>query len=114
MTGLQVTLAPLLPPWALLVLAAAAALICLLGIIWRARGSWLRLCFSLVMLALLANPAVVREQREPLKDLAIVMVDRSPSQEIGERRSQTDAALAELEGKVGVVLGTARRSVGSK
>lgn len=114
MVGLKVALAPLIPLWALLVLAAAAALICLLGIIWRARGSWLRLCFSLVMLALLANPAVVREQREPLKDLAIVMVDRSPSQEIGERRSQTDAALAELEGKLEVLPETDLRIIESK
>lgn len=98
--GMDIATAPLVPVWLLITLAVLATVISLLGIFRRARGAWLRLLFSAVVLVVLANPALLREQRESLDDLAVVVVDRSPSQRIGERQEQTEAALEALRRKL--------------
>jgi hypothetical protein len=45
----------------------------------------------------LANPSLVEERRESLRDVVAVVVDRSASQDFGQRRAQTDAAKAALD-----------------
>ena len=81
----------------LLALCVAALVIVALGFWLRRRGSWLRLLgFALVLLAL-GDPSLVSEERNPLKDVVAVVLDRSASQSIGERKAQTDAARAEIE-----------------
>ena len=42
-----------------------------------------------VLLAALVNPSLIEEQRSPLRDVAVVVVDESPSQSIGDRRQAT-------------------------
>ena len=44
------------------------------------------------LLLALANPALLEEERESLSDVAIVLVDRSPSQKIGERAPAVPAS----------------------
>ena len=94
--GTSLSFAPLLP-WPLLgLLALAAAVICGLGLWRRARGIlWRGAMLALGLLAL-ANPVVVREQREALDDIALLLVDRSPSQSVGERPAQLEEALRSL------------------
>ena len=82
---------PILGP--LLVLAMLPLLFAVLR---RARGSLLRLAFGLVLAGVLTNPSLVRERRDPVKDIALVVVDRSQSQSLGDRTARTDAALAHL------------------
>ena len=103
MGGTSLTFAPLLPWPALAVLAVAIALVVGLGVWRRARGTvWRAVMLSLGLLAL-ANPVVIREQRQTLPDIALIAVDRSPSQQIGDRVAQTEAAAdhlrAELDGR---------------
>jgi hypothetical protein len=91
-----------LVPWPLLiVLAVLAAAVCGLALWRKARGAALRGLFAAVVLLALANPSAVSERREPLNDVALVVVDESASMTIGERRAQQAAALealtAELE-----------------
>lgn len=88
---------PLIPlPW-LIGAAIVAALVALLVIGSRTRGSLLRaLAIALAVLAL-ANPSLTREEREPLSTVVAVVVDRSASQDFGDRTQMTDAARAELE-----------------
>lgn len=88
---------PLIPlPW-LIGAAIVAALVALLVIVSRTRGSLLRaLAIALAVLAL-ANPSLTREEREPLSTVVAVVVDRSASQDFGDRTQMTDAARAELE-----------------
>ena len=81
-------LAAVLVPLALLALAA---------VIFARRGGWLRLAALVALAAALANPVLLDEEREPLKSVVAVVVDRSQSQDIGARTTQTDAALAELQ-----------------
>ena len=94
--ALSVLWSPLLP-WPLIgVLAGAAFLLFALALWRRATGAvWRGLAAALVLLAL-ANPSVVREEREPLSDIALVVVDESPSQEIGARETQSQAATRHL------------------
>ena len=106
MDGTSLSFAPLLPWPALAALALAILAVCGLGLWRRARGIlWRGAMLALGLLAL-ANPVVVREQRQGLDDIAVVLVDRSPSQSIGARPEQLDQALAslreELQGSEGL------------
>ena len=94
--GTSLTFAPLLP-WPLLaVLAAMVVSVCALGLWRRARGILWRGAMLLLGVLALANPVMVREQRQPLGDIVSVLVDRTPSQTINQRPQQVDTALEEL------------------
>ena len=102
---------PTIPlPWlaglaALCILAAAPAL-------WRrARGAALRLlCFAVVLLWL-AGPRLVRETREALDDIAVAVVDRSASMDVGNRAALVDAAATKLQAEAAQIPGLELRRV---
>ena len=89
-----------MPPLALYLLTAAAVLVSAV-IVWRrGRAAWLRaLAFALLILGL-CDPNLVQENRRPLKDIVAVVVDRSASQDIGERPKQTDRARDEVKAQL--------------
>ena len=62
------------------------------------------------MLAL-ANPSITREDREPLTSVAVVVIDKSPSQDFGDRQQQTEAARAALAERLGRMPGVEVRFV---
>jgi hypothetical protein len=103
MTGgaLSLAAAPLLPWPAIAALAAAGVLIVAFGVLRGARGVLWRMIAVAILLAALINPSVVEEKREPQRDTAIVIVDESPSQRIGDRRHATEEALAALSERLG-------------
>jgi hypothetical protein len=72
--------APLIPAWALILAAALALAFTLYGLLRQARGTLMRLAVALLLLAALANPVARKEDRAPLSDIAIAVVDESPSQ----------------------------------
>ncbi len=88
--------APLLPWWAIGAFAAAAVAVVTLGLVRRARGLAWRVLAIVALLATLANPSLVEEKRDPQRDIAVVVVDESPSQRIGDRSRYTEAALAHV------------------
>ncbi len=92
---------PLLPWWAIAGLAAAALLALALGLWRRARGVFWRAAALAMLLLIVVNPSLVEEKRSPLRDVAIVVVDESPSQGIGQRREATEAAVAALTERLG-------------
>ncbi len=96
MTGASISLAPLVPLWLLIPLAVVAlAGLTLAG--WkRARGWPLRALALAVLFLALLNPALVQEERDPIKDVAVIVVDESPSQAVGERAARTERALEAL------------------
>ncbi len=71
-------------------------LLALVGLWFRQRGAVFRLAGLLALAAALLNPVFLDEEREALKSVVAVVVDRSQSQDIGERTKQTDEALAGL------------------
>jgi hypothetical protein len=86
-----------LVPWQLLAALAAVAAVLSGFALWRrAPGIWWRAVAVATLLLALANPALVEEDREALSDVALVVVDRSPSQDIADRTDQTDRAVSGL------------------
>lgn len=84
-------------PLSLIWVALALAVLLTVFAAWQKSRSWaLRgLGFGVLILAL-ANPALVRELRRSLSDIAIVVVDETQSQTIGDRAEVTAAAEAEV------------------
>ncbi len=62
-----------------------------------APGAVLRALVFVALLGALANPSLVEEKREALRDVVAVVLDHSASQDFGDRRAQTLAARAALE-----------------
>ncbi|RVC08142.1 hypothetical protein EN884_28900, partial [Mesorhizobium sp. M7A.F.Ca.AU.001.01.1.1] len=88
--------------WPLLALALVPlALLALVGLWFRQRGSVFRFIALLALAAALFNPVFLNEEREPLKSVVALVVDRSQSQDIGDRTKQTDEALAGLQQRLG-------------
>src|SRR5258708_4781241 len=80
---------PLVPTvvlWLALVAPVVVAALLLLG---RARGAAIRVVALALILLALANPSFTREDREPLSSVAAVVIDKSPSQSLGERSGET-------------------------
>ena len=94
--NLGIAFAPLVGTDVLWAVLAAAGLFALLLLVSRSRGAAVRtLALALIALAL-ANPSFTREDREPLSSVAVVVVDKSPSQNFGDRMRQTEAARAKI------------------
>ena len=92
--------APLVDPWLIGLLAVAAAALIAFGA-WRGlSGWWLRALAAAVVLLALANPSLQSEDRTPLSDIVILVVDESASQRIADRPDQTAAAIARVEAEV--------------
>src|SRR6185503_15109701 len=60
------------------------------------------LALALMVLAL-ANPSFTREDREPLSSVVAVVVDKSPSQNFGDRLKQTEQARAMVAERLGKI-----------
>src|ERR671937_248216 len=94
---------PLVPTVVLWIALAAIVVIGALLLLGRSRGAAVRvLALALVLLAL-ANPSFTREDREPLSSVAAVVIDKSPSQNFGDRTretAQTQEALVDALRKV--------------
>ena len=91
--GFVLATSPMLPWSAIAGLGAAAALILGFGAWRRARGLLWRAIAIAILLTALIDPSLIEEQRAVQHDVAVVVVDESPSQGIGDRRQQTEAAL---------------------
>jgi len=96
MLGFGIAFSPLVPDAVLWAAVAVAAAIVILLFVGRTRGAAVRALALALMVAALANPSLTREDRDPLTSVAVVVVDKSPSQDFGERTAQTAAARAAL------------------
>jgi hypothetical protein len=93
----SIALSPLIP-WPAIYGLAGAAFAVSAALAWQnVRGAWLRALSMALLLLALCDPNLVQENRRPLKDIVAIVVDRSESQDIGERPQQTDKARDELE-----------------
>ena len=94
--NLGVSFSPLVPEYVLWAAFAAAVLIAALLVIARSRGALVRAIALGLMVLALANPSLTREDRDPIPSVAAVIVDKSPSQDFGDRNAQTQEALKQL------------------
>jgi hypothetical protein len=96
MTGFSIAAAPLLP-WAVIALFGVLGLLILAFGVWRrARGVWWRGLALAIVLTAIINPSLVEEQRQPQKDVAVIVADTSPSQRLGDRQAVTAAMVKHL------------------
>jgi hypothetical protein len=96
----SLSLEPLLSwGWTAAILLPVAALVAA-GLFLRQRGSWLRLAALAALAVALLNPVLLDEQREPLQSVVALVVDRSQSQDIGNRAETTDRAVEELQSRL--------------
>ena len=96
MTDWTIAFSPLVPWVAIATVAAIAAVLSGYSLWRRANGAiWRALAFAFLLLAL-SRPQWMEEDRVPHADVAIALVDMSPSLEIGQRSSQREAALSDL------------------
>jgi len=94
--NIGIAFAPLVATQILWAVIAAAVLFALVLFASRSRGAAVRtLALALIALAL-ANPSFTREDRDPLTSIAAVVIDKSPSQNFGDRMAQTEAARAKI------------------
>jgi hypothetical protein len=94
--NLGISFAPLVPDYAVWAALGAAVVIGALLMVSRSRGAWMRVIALLLMVLALANPSLTREDRDPIPSVAAVIIDKSPSQNFGDRNAQTDTAQAQL------------------
>lgn len=99
-------------PLALLAVAAALAVLLTIPFLMARRRTaiWRALGFAALLMAL-ANPRLVVENREKLRDTAVLVVDRTGSQAIAERGKQTDAARLEMLRRLNAIDGIDVREV---
>lgn len=85
-----IALTPLVPTFLLWMALAAIVVITGLLLLARARGVAVRAIALVLILLALANPSFTREDRESLSSVAAVVIDKSPSQNFGERNRETE------------------------
>src|SRR5947209_1998233 len=93
------------------VAAAIAFVLSVLLVFARARAALVRAIALALFVLALANPSITREDREPLTSVAAVVIDKSPSQDFGDRLQQTEAARATLAERLGHIPGLEVRFV---
>ncbi|AWB24048.1 hypothetical protein DA075_26825 [Methylobacterium currus] len=98
---LSLSFAPLVPVPVLWGMAGLAAILAVVAFVARGPVALLRVLVLALVLLALANPSLVQEEREPVKDVVAVVVDRSGSQGLGDRPAMTDRVRAELERRLG-------------
>ncbi len=104
-------LQPLVAPWVLAALGVVA--LAVLGIaVWRGLKGWpwRALALGLGLMAL-ANPALQQEDRKPLSDIVILLIDDSASQTLSDRAFQTAQAVEAMKAKVALLPNTDLRLV---
>ena len=92
--NLGISFAPLAPAYVVWGAVAVACALSLLLVLARTRAGVIRAIALALFVLALANPSITREDRDPLTSVAVVVVDKSPSQNFGDRTAQTEAARA--------------------
>jgi len=90
--NLGVSFAPLVPDYVVWTAFGASVVISALLLLARSRGAVLRAIALGLMVLALANPSFTREDRDPIPSVVAVIVDKSPSQDFGDRNKQTEEA----------------------
>ncbi|MBO42592.1 MAG: hypothetical protein CMM28_02605 [Rhodospirillaceae bacterium] len=100
MTSLSVSFSPLLPLTLMVIIGIFVGVFMVFGIVLRAKGIWSRALALTFLFCTLLNPAVVHEKRKALKDLAVVVIDATPSTQMAGRDKQIIEAATKIEQQI--------------
>ncbi|KEG17019.1 glutamine amidotransferase [Bartonella bacilliformis] len=92
----SLTFQPFLPVFWLLFLGGIPALFIIIGFITKQRGALLRLTTLASLILVVLNPVIKKEQREPVKSIIGIVIDRSESQTLGTRTEDSEKARIQL------------------
>lgn len=102
---------PIVPLWLLISLAGLSAVAVSVAL-WRGLNGWaFRGLAGLVILAALAGPVLQTENRAPLSDIVLMLVDQSASQQLDDRGPRTEAAASAMAARLGARENTEVRRV---
>ncbi len=99
MENLDLVFSPELPLWLAIAMSTLIAVFCLFGLIRRLRGSFLRLVAGALICLALFNPAILQEDRTRLKTIIPLVMDKTTSQKLNDRESETEQAVTELKAR---------------
>jgi hypothetical protein len=100
-----IAFAPFVDVQVLWAAVAGACVLAMLLFVSRSRGAAIRAMALALLVLALANPSLTREDRDPLSSVAVVVVDKSPSQNFGDRARQTAEARAAVIARLGRIPG---------
>ncbi|MEI8146879.1 MAG: hypothetical protein WCH83_15600, partial [Alphaproteobacteria bacterium] len=83
---------PLVPFFVLIIAALAALALAVLLIVSRTRGTWWRIAAMALALLAMGNPVFTQEDRDPLRTVVAVVIDKSASQSLADRARITEEA----------------------
>ena len=99
MTG-QIVFDPLLP-WPAIIALGVLALLGAALALWRGLRGWpLRFFAGFVLVAALTQPSFQEEDRAPLTDIVLMVVDKSASQRLADRLQVTEDAADTLQARI--------------
>jgi hypothetical protein len=94
--------------WALAIIAGLLVAFAL----WKGLRGWLLRGLAFIALGVaLANPSLQEENRKPLSDIVLLLVDESSSQSLSDRKAQSEAAVAKITAEVTALDGTELRLI---
>lgn len=91
---------PLLPMPLMIGLALLVCVLTAISIFMFKRGLVARILVSAIFLMILLNPSLLEEEREPMKDTAVIVIDKSTSQNFGNRSQVTTDTINDLSKKI--------------
>ena len=110
-SGWDIIFDPSLPVSLIIFLGGIGALVVAYAA-WRgARSAGWRLGALIITLLAILNPTIRQEDRDPVDDIAVVLVDQSQSMSIGTRTADAAATLKETEAKLKSLSGIKTRVV---
>jgi len=92
-----ITFAPLVPVWLIAVVGVIGLALVGVALFRGGRGWTLRALALAILVAALANPRIASEDVENQRDLAVIIVDESASQSVGDRRAAAESARASIK-----------------
>lgn len=107
----QISFSPLVSNGLLTVAIVLAVALVIVSLWRRGAGAWWRIIAYAALVLALLNPAALREDREPVTDVAVLVVDRSQSNTLKDRTTLTDAAADALRTSLEAETGLAVREV---
>ena len=66
------------------------------GLFFKIKGLISRFFLSLIIILAIINPKILKEERKNQSDIAFVLVDKTSSQALGDRKFQTQEALRKI------------------
>ncbi len=101
MDHLSLGFSPLVSNNWLIALAIASALIGVIALLVRQKGAILRIVALGLMLLALFNPSIINEDRDKLRDVVAIVVDKTGSQSLQDRTADTEKARAAITEQLG-------------